>query len=176
MAKKAQTVGAKIAQAIIDEYKPETVADMQNALKAIFGPMFEAMLKGEMDNHLGYKNNERSEKNGTNRRDGHSHKTLLTSMGEVPIEVPRDRESPFEPTVVPKHQRDVSEIEDKVLAMYARGMSQRDISSTIDDIYGFKMSHEQISHITDRVYELGGTATSHLLQTSHPLIAPIAHQ
>ena len=153
MSRKSNTPGKQIAQAIIDQYQPKTVEDMQDALKEIFGPMFEAMLNGEMENHLGYRNHERGEKAGTNRRNGHSPKTLLTSMGEVPIEVPRDREATFEPAVVPKHQRDVSAIEGKVLAMYARGMSQRDISSTIDDIYGFKLSHEQISHITDNVLD-----------------------
>ncbi len=76
-------------------------------------------------------------------------KTLKTTQGEVEIEVPRDRDGSFEPQVVPKRTKDVSAIENKVLAMYARGMSQRDISSTIEDIYGFQMSHDMISDITD---------------------------
>lgn len=80
-------------------------------------------------------------------------KTIKTSKGEVEIDVPRDRDGTFEPVVVPKRQKDVSEIENKVLAMYARGMSQRDISSTIEDIYGFKVSHEMISDITDSILE-----------------------
>ena len=74
-------------------------------------------------------------------------------MGEVPIRVPRDRQSTFEPQIIKKHQRDVSSIEGKVLAMYARDTSQRDIAVTIEDIYGFQMSHEQISTITDCVTE-----------------------
>ena len=90
-------------------------------------------------------------KKNENRRNGYGSKTLKTSYGEVDIEVPRDRDASFEPTIIPKRQRDVSEIENKVLAMYARGMSQRDISSTIEDIYGFKVSHEMISDITDAV-------------------------
>ena len=76
-------------------------------------------------------------------------KILKTSQGEVEIKSPRDRDGTFEPVIVPKRQKDVSSIEDKVLAMYARGMSQRDISSTIEDIYGFSVSHEMISDITD---------------------------
>lgn len=110
------------------------------------------MLKGEMENHLGHKNHERSE-DGGNVRNGYSSKRLKTSLGEVPIRVPRDRQSTFEPQIIKKHQRDVSSIEGKVLAMYARGMSQRDIAATIEDIYGFQMSHEQISTITDCVTE-----------------------
>ena len=142
-----------LAQAIIDTYKPKSVEDMNDALKDIFGPMFEAMLKGEMDNHLGYDSNDKGPKKDSNRRNGYGSKTLKTSRGEVKIDVPRDRDGTFEPVVVPKRQKDVSEIEDKVLAMYARGMSQRDISSTIEDIYGFKVSHEMISDITDSILD-----------------------
>lgn len=83
---------------------------MQDALKDIFGPMFEAMLQGEMNSHLGYSNNERGEKETVNRRNGYTKKTLKTTVGDVPIEVPRDRESTFEPVVVPKRKRDVSAI------------------------------------------------------------------
>ena len=78
---------------------------------------------------------------------------MKTSLGEVPIRIPRDRQSRFEPQIVKKHQRDVTSIEGKVLAMYARGMSQSDIAATIEDIYGFELSHEQISNITDCVME-----------------------
>ena len=126
---------------------------MQDALKDIFGPMFEAMLQGEMDSHLGYQNNERGEKQSTNRRNGYTQKTLKTTTGDVPIQVARDRDGSFEPVVVPKRKRDVSAIEDKVLAMYAKGMSQRDIAETIEDIYGFEISHDTVSEITDRVLE-----------------------
>lgn len=75
---------------------------MQDALKDIFGPMFEAMLQGEMDSHLGYQNNERGEKQSANRRNGYTSKTLKTTAGDVPIQVPRDRNGSFEPVVVPK--------------------------------------------------------------------------
>lgn len=78
---------------------------------------------------------------------------MKTTVGDVPIEVPRDREGTFEPAVVPKRKRDVSDIQDKVLSMYAKGMSQRDIADTIEDIYGFEISHETISEITDSVLE-----------------------
>lgn len=142
-----------LAEAILEAYQPKSVEDMQNALKDVFGPMFEAMLKGEMDNHLGYDSNDKNPKEHDNRRNGYGKKTLKTTQGEVEIEVPRDRDGSFEPTIVPKRQKDVSAIESKVLAMYARGMSQRDISKTIEDIYGFSVSHEMISDITDAVLD-----------------------
>ena len=142
-----------LAQAILEAYQPESVEDMQNALKDVFGPMFEAMLKGEMNNHLGYDSNDKAPKENDNRRNGYGKKTLKTTQGEIEIEVPRDRDGSFEPIIVPKRQKDVSSIENKVLAMYARGMSQRDISKTIEDIYGFSVSHEMISEITDAILD-----------------------
>lgn len=143
----------ELINAIIEEYQPETAADVQNALKDIFGPMFEAMLQGEMTSHLGYENNARNSKSTTNRRNGYSKKTVRTTNGNISIDVPRDREATFEPKIIPKGCKDVSGIEDKVLSMYAKGMSQRDIASTIEDIYGFEISHETISEITDSVLE-----------------------
>lgn len=142
-----------IAKAIIDQYQPKTAEDMQAALKDIFGPMFEAMLQGEMDDHLGYEANDHKAKETENRRNGYSHKSVKSSYGNVEINVPRDRDSSFEPQLIPKRTKDVSGIEDKVLSMYAKGMSQRDIASTIEDIYGFEISHETISNITDRVLD-----------------------
>lgn len=119
--------GRAIAKAILEEYQPNSVQDMQAALKDIFGPMFEAMLQGEMDSHLGYKSNNHDEKNSENRRNGYTHKTLKSSMGDIEIDSPRDRDASFTPQIIPKRSTDVSGIEDKVLAMYARGMSQRDM-------------------------------------------------
>ena len=150
---KRNKAGMAIAKAIIDEYQPETAEDMQAALKDIFGPMFESMLQAEMDSHLGYEANDHSYKDTDNRRNGYIHKNVKTTYGEVPVDVPRDRDGSFEPAVIPKRTRDVSGIEDKVLSMYAKGMSQRDIADTIEDIYGFEISHETISTITDRVIE-----------------------
>lgn len=137
MAKRTPTPEEKIGQAIYDTYRPQSVEEIQTALKKIFAPIFEAALKGELENHLGYpKNGTNPEKSG-NSRNGYSMKTVKTSMGDVPIQIPRNRESTFEPQIIKKHQRDVTSIEGKVLAMYGRGMSQRDIASTIEDIYGF---------------------------------------
>ena len=96
--------------------------------------MFEAMLNGEMENYLGYEPNSRKEKETTNRRNGYFNKNIKTLMGETTIEVPCDRQASFESVILPKHKCDVSDIENKVLAMYARGMSQCNISVTIDDI------------------------------------------
>ncbi|MZJ83030.1 IS256 family transposase [Enterococcus avium] len=136
---------------MLNAYQPESVDDMQDALKEVFGPLFEKMLQGELNNYLGYDAHSKEPKEHDNRRNGYGNKTLKTSFGEVAIDVPRDREASFEPELIPKRKRDVSDIEGKVLSMYARGMSQRDIAATVEDIYGFDISHEMISDITDAV-------------------------
>ena len=144
----------EIARAILESYQPENPQEMQEAIKDIFGPMFEAMLQGEMNAHLGYENNSKETKTTENRRNGYiKDKTIKTSFGEMDIDVPRDRNGSFEPQIIPKRTKDVSEIDRKVIAMYAKGMSQRDISDTIEDIYGFKVSHEMVSQITDSVLD-----------------------
>jgi transposase-like protein len=152
-ARKKNTPGQAIAKAIIDQYKPTSVEEMQDALRDVFGPMFEAMLQGEMDAHLGYESNDHGPKETSNRRNGYNTKSIRSSMGEVEIQTPRDREGTFKPQIIPKRSRDVSGMEDKVLSMYAKGMSQRDIADTIRDIYGFDISHEMVSNITDRVID-----------------------
>ncbi|MFR1102209.1 MAG: IS256 family transposase [Enterococcus avium] len=152
MARKKRNPDAeKLAESILNAYQPESVDDMQDALKDVFGPLFEKMLQGELNNHLGYDAHSKEPKEHDNRRNGYGNKTLKTSFGEVAIDVPRDREASFEPELIPKRKRDVSDIEGKVLSMYTRGMSQRDIAATVEDIYGFDISHEMISDITDAV-------------------------
>ena len=105
--KKERTAGEELAKQIIEEYNPKSIADMQNALKDIFGPMFEAMLQGEMNSHLGYESNDHGAKSTDNRRNGYISKRIKTSSGEVDIKVPRDRDSSFEPELVPKRQKNV---------------------------------------------------------------------
>lgn len=151
--KNRNKAGNEFARRIIDEYEPKTAEDMQAALNDIFGPLFETMLDAELDDHLGYQNNERGPKESDNRRNGYSKKKLKTTKGKVEIEVPRDRNASFDPTIIPKGTNDVSGIETKVLSMYARGMSQRDIAQTVEEIYGFQISADTVSKITDRVLE-----------------------
>lgn len=159
-----------IAQAIINEYQPQNAEDMQAALKDIFGPMFESMLQGEMDSHLGYESNDHGYKDTDNRRNGYIHKTVKTTYGDIPVDVPRDRDASFEPHSIPKRTRDVSGIGDKVLSMYTKGMSQRDIADTIEDIYGFEISHETISNITDRVIETAEEWQNRPLKRFYPFL------
>lgn len=143
----------RIAQDVLAAYSPTSVEEMQDALREIFGPMFEAMLKGELASHLGYSSNSKEEKSTTNRRNGYYDKTLRSEQGEIPIKVPRDREGSFEPTIIPKYSYGANKIEDCIVKMYARGMSMRDIAQTVEEAYGFSLSAEEISNITDKVLE-----------------------
>lgn len=94
-----------LAQAIIDAYNPESVEDMNEALKDLFGPLFESMLQGETNHHLGYESNDKCPKKTNNRRNGYTQKTLKTTQGEVEIESPRDRDGSFEPVLIPKRKK-----------------------------------------------------------------------
>jgi transposase-like protein len=141
----------RLVKEILAEFQPKDLFELQDVLKGIFGPLMEDMLKGELDAHLGYEKHDQSPKETKNRRNGSYPKTVKSRMGELELSIPRDRTGEFEPALVPNGTRDVSGIEEKVLSMYAKGLSDRDISATVDDIYGFNVSHETISRIVDRV-------------------------
>ena len=119
-------------------YDIKSAKDFEEAFKDKFGPVLQSMLEGELDSHLGYQKYERN--GGSNSRNGHSKKTVETSAGEIEPGIPRDREGTSGPQAVKKHQRDVSGIEEKVISMYAKGMSTRDISSHLGEIYGIEAS------------------------------------
>ena len=103
----------------------------------------------EMDEHLGYSSYERSD--NTDYRNGKKAKKIRGNFGETEIEVPQDRDGSFEPKVVQKRQKDISGIEQKIISLYAKGMTTRQISETIEDIYGFEVSDGMVSNITDRL-------------------------
>ena len=136
---------------LIELYQPKSVSDIQEMLKSLFAGTMEDMLKAELDSELGYKKNSQEAKTTDNRRNGSYPKTVTSSMGEIELNIPRDRKGEYEPELIPKGSHDVSELEEKVLSLYAKGTSDRDISDVVNDIYGFKLSHETISNIVDRV-------------------------
>ena len=138
-----------IIAGLMQEYDIKSADDIQEALKDLLGGTIQSMLESEMKDHLGYAPYERSEK--PNFRNGNKNKTLRSKYGEVVIDVPQDRESSFEPKVVKKRQKDISGIEDKIIAMYAKGLSTRQISEQIEDIYGFEVSEGMVSNITNKL-------------------------
>ena len=151
--KKDLTPEQQFAENFVNSFSPKTIGDVEEGLKSIFGPIFESMLQGEMNHHLGYTSNDHTPKEATNRRNGYTSKTLKGSVGKIPIKSPRDRDGSFDSELIPKRTTDISGIEDKVISMYGKGLSQRDIQDIIQDIYGFEISVEKISMITDSVLE-----------------------
>lgn len=134
---------------LIREYDIQSAEDIQDALKDLLGGTIESMLAAELDNHLGYDEYERSD--SSNARNGKKQKQIRSKYGEMTIDVPQDRNSSFEPKVVKKRQKDISNIEDKIIAMYAKGLTTRQISDQVEDIYGFEVSEGMVSDITDRL-------------------------
>lgn len=127
----------------------KTGQDLFSFLQQLQKRGVEAILEGEMDNHLGYEKNERSDSN--NARNGHIKKKLRNHYGEMDIKVPRDREGSFEPLLVPKRKNIADGVENVIVSMYAKGMSVRDIEQQIAEIYDFEISPSAISRITERV-------------------------
>ena len=130
----------------------QSMDDIQELFKEALAGFMEGSLESELDSELGYEPYDVKNKATDNSRNGHSKKTLRTSMGKVDIEVPRDRNGEFEPKILPKNQTSISQdMENKIISMYAKGMSTSDIEDHIRDIYGLEISDTTVSRITDKV-------------------------
>ena len=136
---------------IISQNDISSVADVYSLMKESFKDILQELMEAEMDVTLGYEKNQKGNLTTDNKRNGHSPKTIKSQYGEFQLDVPRDRNGEFEPKLIPKYQRDVSGIEEKVLSLYARGMSTRDIHDQLQDLYGIELSAEMVSKITDRI-------------------------
>lgn len=136
---------------IIADNNFTNVADVYDYLKEGFKDILQELMEAEMDATLGYEKNQKRNIVSDNKRNGYSTKTLKSQYGEFPIEIPRDRNGEFEPKLIPKYQRDISGIEEKVISLYARGMSTRDIHDQLQDLYGIELSAEMVSKITDKL-------------------------
>lgn len=136
---------------LLEHYQPQDAQDVQNMLRDLLGDTLQGMLEAEMDQKLGYSKYDYQNKETDDSRNGYSKKTVVSSLGEIDLDIPRDRKGEFEPQIVRKNQTDISNIEDQVLSMYAKGMTTRDISSHLHDVYGVDASVEMISHMTDRI-------------------------
>ena len=148
----------------------KTTGDIQAKLKKLFAGTIEQMLEAEMDEHLGYEKNSVMGNNIGNSRNGYGKKTISSDYGECEIEVPRDRNGEFEPKVIEKRQTRTDEIEQKIMAMYAKGMSQRDIEDTLREIYGTEISQGLISRITDKIMPEINEWQNRPLEAVYPII------
>ena len=147
--KRPETRLNKITKMLLEEYQPETAQDLQNALKDLLGDAMEQMLKSELDEHLDYEYGQAPL--SLNTRNGSSKKTVKSSYGNIDLNIPRDRYASFEPQVLKKYEKDISNIENQIISMYAKGMTTRDISAHIKEIYGFGLSETMVSKITNKI-------------------------
>ena len=130
-----------------------SMEDIQSLFKETIAEFMENGLEAELDDELGYSKYDCKNKDTDNSRNGHSSKTLRTSFGDVEVSVPRDRKGEFEPQVLKKNQTSISQdIEEKILSMYAKGMTTSDIEAHIQDIYGVEVSDTTVSRITDKIH------------------------
>lgn len=142
---------AKIRE-LLQESNISSMADIQKLFKDTIAEFMENGLDAELDEELGYSRYDYKNKDTDNSRNGHSSKTLKTSFGEVEIDVPRDRKGDFDPVILKKNQTSISQdVEEKILSMYAKGMTTSDIETHIRDIYGLEVSDTTVSRITDKV-------------------------
>ena len=132
---------------------PRELLEEGGLLKQLTKQLVQKCLEAEMDTHLGYEKGEQAGKSEENRRNGYSKKTLQSEQGEVSIGVPRDRKSEFEPQIVAKHQTRLAGLDGKVLSLYARGMTVRDIQAQLEEMYGVEISPALISNVTNAVLE-----------------------
>ncbi|MCM3561563.1 IS256 family transposase [Brevibacillus borstelensis] len=135
----------------IKEKNMKSVDDVQSALKDLFADTIQEMLEAEIESSLEYAKHDMKNKRTTNSRNGYSKKTVRSEYGDVDIQVPRDREGDFEPNIVKKHQSNVTGIEDQILALYAKGVSTRDIQDHLQQLYGIEVSPTLISNVTNKI-------------------------
>lgn len=144
--------------------------EILNALKDMFRDVLQESLEAEIDEALGYGKYDSSSKSVDNSRNGYSKKTIKTELGPVEISIPRDRNGEFEPKIVPKHQRSVNGIEEKILGLYATGMTTRDISEQVKELYGVDVSPETVSNITNRILPLVAEWQSRPLEKTYSFV------
>ena len=147
-----------------------TTGDIHEKLKRLFAGTVEQMLEAEMEEHLGYEKHSVAGNNSGNSRNGYGNKRITSDYGETEIQVPRDRNGTFEPQVIEKRQTRTDEIENKVMAMYAKGMTQRDIEENLREIYGAEISQSLISRITDKILPEVNEWQNRPLESMYPII------
>lgn len=171
--KRQDQPGPDVEAIVAELMKAENLDELLSpggVLKQVLGQTLEKMLAGELSAHLGYEKYEAKGRNSGNSRNGSYPKTIQTSNGALPIQVPRDRQGSFEPQAVRKYETASNELEDKVIAMYAKGMTVRDIEAMLYDLYGAQVSANMISSITDQVWPLVEEWQNRPLDSIYPII------
>lgn len=151
-----EKVPAELMKEYVNSQKFTSTTEIMEAMKAMFGDVLQQVMEAELDTKLGYEKSKRTsndDENGLskNYRNGHSKKTVKTQLGEVTINIPRDRNGEYEPSIISKYSRNADGMEEKILSLYSCGMSQRDISEQIKNLYDVEISPELVSKISDKI-------------------------
>ena len=171
MSKKKHDVPEELLAGLLANYqKPEDLIGEEGLLKHLTKLVVERALEAEMTEHLGHSKNEPVANQAGNTRNGKSRKTLKGEFGELPIEVPRDRHGSFEPQLIPKHQTRWAGFDDKILSLYARGMTVREIQAHLEEMYGTEVSPSLISSVTDAVVDEVKAWQSRPLDPIYPIV------
>ncbi len=154
--KKAATADQEFNTELLDELlgdnaTAQEILGQHGLIKQLTKALLERALQGELTHELGYEKHQATGNNSGNSRNGSSHKTLKGEFGELNLAIPRDRAASFEPILVPKHQTRFEEFDEEIISLYARGMSDRDISAQLTDLYGIEVSHSLISQVVSEV-------------------------
>lgn len=160
----------KIAKEMIKSGDVKTAFDVEEKLRKSFGKIIKSMLEAEMDEHLGNEKYKHEEDKQNNYRNGYSKKKVKSNMGEIELEIPRDRKAEFEPVVVPKHSRDISRLETQIIELYGMGNTTRQISEFVENLYGFEISAEMVSNITDKIVPEMEEWKSRRLEEVYPFV------
>jgi len=138
---------------LLKEKDVKSLDDFNAFMRDVSKDVIETLLDEELTDHLGFEKYDQKARTVDNSRNGYTPKSVKSKLGEIGLEVPRDRKSEFEPQVVKKRKKDISGLEEKIISMYAKGMTTRDIQAHIKDLYSYEISPETVSAITDRVLE-----------------------
>lgn len=155
---------------LIKEYNIKDTDDIKNMLKDLMGSTIQRMLNSELDEELGYEKYDVQNKETDNSRNGYSKKTVRSEYGEIELDIPRDRNGEFEPQIVKKNQTEIKGIESQIISMYAKGMSNRDIETHLQELYGIEVSPTLISRITDRILPEIKEWQSRMLKSVYPIV------
>jgi transposase-like protein len=148
----------------------QSVEDVHTMLKNLFKDTLQEIFEAEIDEHLGYTKHSNLGDNSGNSRNGYSKKNIKTRFGETELKIPRDREGDFKPRIIKKYETTSNQIEDQIIAMYAKGMSTRDIEDHMKDIYGIEVSSSMVSKITDKIMPMVIEWQSRPLDMIYPIV------
>jgi transposase, mutator family len=144
-------IDKEIFKALIEDYGIKDTNDIKDMLKDLMSGTIQTMLEAEIEHELGYAKNSVSDKSTSNSRNRYSKKTVRSEYGNINLDILRDRNSEFEPQIIPKYQREITGIEGQILSLYTKGMSNRDIEEHLNNLYGIDVSPSMISKITDKI-------------------------